>query len=313
MLSTAALRSPSVQWAGPLLLFAGVLCISFAALFVQVSGLPPTAAGLHRMGTASVLLILWAMGSGARPAAVAPPRGVARLAVTLLILAGVAFAFDMAMWNRSILAIGPGMATLIANLQIFLVPVIAGVLGAGWPRRRFWMAALAALFGLALLAVPLGTLDSGLDPTGLMLGLGAAALYSVYIAFLGESSRRWALGPTLTLLVVCSAGALTLGTIQVAELVLDPAASVLARTPSAWLGVAGMSLVCQLGGWGLLLRGIQRVGAAAAGVALVGQSVLATVWDVVLLGRQLSPQELIGGAIVLVSIAAAFSAARTQR
>lgn len=304
--------SPAADWRGPLFLAGGVLCISFAALFVKVSGLPPTAAGLHRMAGSTALLLIYALAARARPATPAPARRTAALALLLMAVGGVAFAGDMAVWNRSILRVGPGMATLLANLQVFIVPLITAAMGGGWPRKRFWLAAAAGLTGLALLALPIGSLGRALDPVGLLFGLAAAATYSVYIAFLGESTRRWALGPPLTLLIVCASGTLALGALQAVELLLDPSARVLARAPEAWLGVAGMVLITQLGGWSLLLRGIQRVGAAAAGVALVGQSVLATLWDVLLLGRQLNAQELTGAAVVLLAIAVGYTAARPR-
>lgn len=303
--------APSDRALAFLALAGGVLCISFAGLFVKLAGLPPTAAGLHRLAGSALLLGIYAGLARPRPAAPAPDRRTARAALLLLALGGAAFAADMALWNRSIQRLGPGLATLLANLQVFIVPLLGALLGRGLPRPAFWGAAALGLGGLALLVAP-GQAAAGLDPVGVGLGIGAALTYSVYISFLGEGTRRWPLGPALTLLTTTAAGALTLALVQGVELALDPAAPVLARTPQAWLGVAGMCLVAQLGGWSLLLRGIARVGPAAAGVVLVGQSVLATAWDALLLGVMPSGRAAIGVGVVLLAIALGFPLAQPR-
>jgi drug/metabolite transporter (DMT)-like permease len=297
--------------AGLLALAGGVLCISFAGLFVKAAGLPPTAAGLHRLAGSALLLGLYVGLARPRPATPAPDQRTARVALLLLALGGAAFAADMALWNRCIQRVGPGAATLLANLQVFIVPLLGAALGRGLPHPAFWGAAALGIGGLALLVVPAGGAPA-LDPLGLALGLGAALTYSVYITFLGEGTRRWALGPPLTLLMTTGAGALTLLAVQGVELAIDPAAPVLARSPQAWLAVAGMCLVAQLGGWSLLLRGIARVGPAAAGVVLVGQSVLATAWDAVLLGALPSGRAAIGVGVVLLAIALGFPLAQPR-
>jgi drug/metabolite transporter (DMT)-like permease len=133
---------------GFLALAGGVLCISFAGLFVKVAALPPTAAGLHRLVGSALLLGLYAAWARPRPAADPVNAQAGRHALVLLALGGAAFAADMALWNRCIHRLGPGIATLLANLQVFLVPLLGAVLGRGLPRAGFWAAAALGLGGL---------------------------------------------------------------------------------------------------------------------------------------------------------------------
>ncbi len=291
----ANLKPTTSEESGLLPLLAGVFCLSFAAAFVKTSGLGPTAAGLHRMGGAFVVLLLALL--------VVRPNLPSRASALWIFIGGLAFACDMAVWNRAIYRLGPGPATLLANLQVFLVPLFGGLLGRPWPRPVFFGAATLAIGGLGLIALPLGGGEWRLDPIGLIQGLGAAASYAVYIVCLEQGSLRGpALHPALSLALVTGAGVLGLGTLQVIELYFDPAAPVLARNTDALLGVLGMVGVVQIGGWTFLLRGIKRAGAAAAGVILVGQSVLAFSWDLLLFGRPVRLLELLGVALVILGI-----------
>ena len=99
--------------------------ISFAAVFVRLADVAPTTSGFYRMVFGSIaLLVLIA----ARPRLHAGfGRGWAGSA-----LIAAFFTADMWFWHRSILFIGPGLSTLLANFQVFVLAAI-GVL---WFRER---------------------------------------------------------------------------------------------------------------------------------------------------------------------------------
>ncbi|MGH8400741.1 MAG: EamA family transporter, partial [Gammaproteobacteria bacterium] len=88
----------------------GAIMISFSAVFVKLVTIPPTASAFYRMLFGGVILLgvlLWR-------------RERLRLnpiAVVMVLLAGLSFAGDLALWHRSILHVGPGIATLLANFQ----------------------------------------------------------------------------------------------------------------------------------------------------------------------------------------------------
>ena len=70
------------------------------------------------------------------------------------IISGVVFAMDLIVWHKSILDVGAGVATLLANTQVFWVAIVsAGLLGEKLP-RKFWLCGLVALLGVAALTLP---------------------------------------------------------------------------------------------------------------------------------------------------------------
>ena len=56
------------------------------------------------------------------------------------------FAIDMMLWNRSIVDVGAGLATVLANIQVVLVPLVAWALLSERPgaQRAVGAAGLAA-------------------------------------------------------------------------------------------------------------------------------------------------------------------------
>jgi len=153
------------------LVTAGAVMISFAAVFVRLADVAPTTSGFYRMLFGSIALLALI--------AVQPRlhRGFARgwLGSTLI---AAFFAADMWFWHRSILFIGPGLATLLANFQVFVLAAI-GVL---WFRERvgvrFATAIALAAGGLWLL---FGQEWSALPPdyrAGVVFGLLTALAYS---------------------------------------------------------------------------------------------------------------------------------------
>ncbi len=94
---------------GILFVLIGAFLISFSPVMVSMSDLQPTVSAFYSVFIGSIFLLLviilnrnlYSNFFSANP---------------YLILAGIFFALDLWFWNRSILYIGPGMSTLIANL-----------------------------------------------------------------------------------------------------------------------------------------------------------------------------------------------------
>src|SRR5579863_5726700 len=97
----------------------GAALISTTSIFVRYAHVAPTVSAFYRVAFGGAMLAVllaarrkWA-DLGWRDAA-------------WLILPAFAFAVDLIMWHRSILLIGPGLATLIGNFQVFVM-AMAGV------------------------------------------------------------------------------------------------------------------------------------------------------------------------------------------
>ncbi|HEY1992507.1 MAG TPA: EamA family transporter, partial [Gammaproteobacteria bacterium] len=95
-------------------LIVGAVMISFSAVFVKLVHVPPTVSGFYRVFFGGVILLAVVLWRHEHPR-------LDRASWIKLLLAGLCFALDLFFWHRSILYVGPGVATLLANFQVFVM------------------------------------------------------------------------------------------------------------------------------------------------------------------------------------------------
>ncbi|HSH28165.1 MAG TPA: DMT family transporter [Wenzhouxiangella sp.] len=274
-----------------LLVLAGAVMLSFAAIFARTSGMPPTASGFYRMvfGTLAFagLLLVWPqMRVGWRD----NWGGSA--------LIGLFFAADIWVWHRAIEYIGPGLSTLLANFQVFVLTAI----GVIWLREhvgpRFAAGLALAMGGLWLL---FGRDWAELPADyriGVILGLLAALAYALYLLSLrGFQIRHGHIRPEARLLQSTFFCALALGTANALE-----GNSFAIPDARAWASLLGLGVVCQVLGWLSITRGMPFLPAGLVGLLLLIQPASAVLWDYIIFGLRLDAWQLTGIALALVGI-----------
>lgn len=270
-------------------LVVGAVVISFAPVFVRAMDTPPTAAAFWRC----------AVGGGALVFIAALQRGRQKLARRTLVfgvLAGLFFALDLAVWHRAIHLIGPGLATLLVNFQVFVLALFGVVFLRERPHPRVLTAIPIAVVGLALIVgVSPGSLSENAR-LGIGLALATSLVYAGYILSL-KRARSDDTSPVLDVGVASVAGAVFLAPIA---FVLDEPLGVMnAREGGLLLAYA---LVPQVIGWVLISSSLAHVTAARVGLILLLQPTLAFVWDISLFDRPFTPREGLGAALALLAV-----------
>ena len=281
-------------------LIAGAIMISFAAVFVRIIEVPPTTSAFYRTLVGGVVLSIAML---ATRAAWKPDR---RLLLTLM-LAGLLFALDLGFWHRSILYLGPGLSTLLANFQVFVL-AIAGVLVFKESLRP------ALLFGILLALVGL-FLIVGLDWSGLadnyrrgvVLGLLTALCYGAYVLTL----RRARTTPGRDF-------SSPIGDVAIASLASAGFLLMFAMANGESLAVPDMreaglllayGLVTQVFGWVLISSSLARLAASRVGLVLLIQPTFAYLWDVLFFSRHIGVLEAAGAMMAITGI---FLGSRTR-
>ena len=104
--------------------------------------------------------------------------------------AGLIVALDLISWQTSIDYIGTGLATLIANLQVILVAVVAWLFLGEEPSPATKLAIPVLLFGVALVSGVGQAGAFGDDPLlGTLFALLAAVLYGTFLLIYRQSNR----------------------------------------------------------------------------------------------------------------------------
>jgi len=271
-----------------LFLIAGIVIISFSAIFVRLAGVSPATTTFFRAAYALPLLAaLWALGRRAdqRPAVMRR-----RAAMAGMILAG-----DLTLWHLAIGDIGAGLSTVVANVQVVIVGLAAWLLYGERPTRLAAVLVPVVFSGVVLIS-GLGRPDAyGVNPPrGVLFSLGAGVSYACFLLVFRSSGRGAAspVGPLTDATLGTAVGALLLGPLA------DPNFSLVPSWPAhGWL--AALALAPQAVGWLFIAAALPRLPALETSVMLLGQPMLTVLWAFLIFGERLSSLQWMGVALVL--------------
>lgn len=273
-------------------LLCGAALISFAPVFVRLTPVSPTDSAFYRTLFGGLMLAAWVLASRA------PVERRSGFALAALIAAGVLFAADLAVWHRSILYVGPGLATLLGNFQVFLLAFVGILFFREKARWELLLAIPMAVIGLGMIV---GFEWASLDEQyrrGILFGLLTAVFYAAYILALRRARAESPAGSIVSDLMIVSlvsAGFLFAGAGLGGEGISIP------DPRSAWL-LAGYALVAQVVGWLLISGSLPHVPASRVGLILLLQPTLAFLWDVLIFARPFGPREAAGAALAIIAI-----------
>jgi drug/metabolite transporter (DMT)-like permease len=272
----------------------GAATIAFSSILVRLSHASPSTAAIFRCAYALPVLGVLALIEDRRLGARSWRERRAGLA------AGVFFAADLLLWHHSIGDVGAGLSTVLANIQVVLVPLVAWALLAERPSRAVLLALPSSLGGVLLISGVLEHAAYGRDPTrGTLFGLGAGVAYVGFILLLrrGGADLRRPAGPlfdaTAVAAVLCVAAGLIIGD-----------AHLVPSWPGAgWL--VTLALTSQVLGWLLIGTSLPRLPAALTSVLLTVQPVGSVALAAVIFGESPSGLQLVGVGLVVAALLAA--------
>jgi drug/metabolite transporter (DMT)-like permease len=292
----SAVVSGVVARLSPLLVLAfGGICISFAAIFVKMLGvnvMGPTAIGFWRAILGAAMLFVWAAAAGRNLI-------MERPVYLWSLLAGFLFFLDLFFWHRSIIYAGAGMATILANIQVFVTAGLSFLVFKEHLSLKFFAAAVAAVVGVVLLiGIGSGIEFSRTYLAGVALGLATGFCYASYIIvmkFAGQHARR----PDFRTLMAWTSlfTAMFLAAASPWE-----EAAFLPPDLYSLLVLVALALVVQTVGWWSITTSLPRLDASRSGLVLLLQPVLATVWGWLFFTERLTPLQLIGAVVTLTAI-----------
>jgi len=269
----------------------GAFCIAFSGLLVRLADVSPTTAAFYRCAYAlpalAVVAAVERRGGAPRP----------RRARLLAALAGLFFAGDLVLWHHAIAAVGAGLATVLGNLQVVVVALLAWLVLHERPGRRLVRAIPVVLAGVTLISGVLGTAAYGDDPAvGVVYGVLTSLCYAGFILVLrqGAGDRSRPAGPLLDATAVAALLLLAYGAVSGD---LDAAPSWPAH---GWL--VALALSSQVVGWLLISLSLPRIPAAATSLVLLLQPVGAVALGALILSERPTLVQLCGVLLVLAGV-----------
>lgn len=274
-----------------LMMLAGASVIGTNSILVRLSGVGPTESAFWRMLFGGAMLL--ALLAGLRRLRWPGLPGLGWLCVP-----AAAFAIDLMLWHRSIEYVGPGLATLLANFQVFLM-VLAGVLLFGERVGKRFIAGLALAFGGTWLLVGRDwSALAGDFRFGVWLGLATGVAYACFNLTLRHAQAKQRVGGTEQALALMSlACAAMLGVAVLAE-----GGSFVIPDSRALLALLALGLTGQVLGWVLIGRALPLLPASLVGLLLLLQPTVSFVLDVLLFDRPTAAWDWVGVAGSLAGI-----------
>lgn len=291
---TGAPRGMSVLGNPRLRLLAGAALISFSPVFVALVSVSSTNSAFYRVAIGGALLAGWLVATGGwrRP----------RAAVFGMLIAGaVAFAADLWFWHQSIRYVGPGLATLLANFQVFVMTAAGFVLLGQRPSAAQLVSIPMALAGLALIVGVDWSVLGAEYRLGVVFGLATAGCYAAYLlCFRHAQSLSRSLPSALPVRELAIVSLASAAMLAAAAGIEGESLAIPSLADAGWL--VAYALFAHIFGWLLIASSLAHVPAALIGLSLLIQPLLSFVWDVLLFDRPVSTTEFAGAALALAAI-----------
>lgn len=298
---SAWLASPLVRLTG------GALLIGASAVFVRLvrDDAPetgPVAVAFWRMLFGGVVLLPLALRGGTIRVAGTRERG-------LIMLAAFIFACDLTVWHASIHRIGPGLATILGNLQAVILALVGLVVFRELGARRVVLSVGCAMIALVMLTAGSWSGGTGEYQAGVLLGLGTALCYSGYLLTLRSfgSGTHARLSPVRRMLLISLACAAFL-----ALFAWIGGESLLLASAESYALMFLYGAFCQGLAWVWISGAMPLVPASVSGLVLLLQPAVSFVSDVLFFGRGVTGLEAGGALLAAAAIWMGSSQARVR-
>jgi len=276
-----------------LALVVGGIAIGASPIFVRLSELGPSATAFWRVALALPVLFLWTGVTDRRERSSArPPSAYGDLLA--LVLAGLFFTGDIALWHWAVGLTSVANSTLLVNLAPVFVALGGWLLFGERFGARFVAGLAVALAGAAMLV----GWDLASDPRNILgdvAALVAAVFYASYILTVYRLRSRFSTGT-----IMVSSGLVT--SVALLPITILSGENLFAVTAYGWAILLGVALLSHAGGQGLITYALAGLPVAFSSVGLLLQPISAAVLAWTILDEALGGWQAVGGVVVLAGI-----------
>ncbi len=296
MSTSSSISSPAgSRWIGAGLIAvsaAGFATLSIFGKFAFAAGLSLTGFLSLRFGGAALLLAIGLLALRGR--AILPGR---RLALILLSLGLFGYAVQASFFFLGLQRIPASLSALLLYAYPFFVALLNWGVNHRRPGRHEWMAMVVATLGVALTVTSQGSGIGAqpIDRLGVFFTLCSAGWYSGYIIISDRYVHR--AGPIISTTWVAAGAAISF--LAVGLITRTWAFELTVTSGAIILGLVLFSTILPIS---TFFAGMARVGPTTASLLSTLEPVFTILLASLLLHERLSPQQVLGGVLVLASV-----------
>ncbi len=289
---------------GVLLVVGGSVAFGLMGLFgrwTEEAGMSPELALLFRFGIAGVALAAWMLVTRR-----SWPRG--RTLLALVGMGAVLYVCESTFFFHALRHIPSGMVSLLLYLYPAMVTLTVWLSGHERPTWKRGLAVAIAMAGMAMVIYPQLSSDSQADPNqrplvGVLLGLGTAFVYSIYILIGGTFTRRAGAVPAATVVILSATAVL--------GLMVFLRGDSFAFSSQGWWGVTGLAIPSTFFAITAILGGLALIGPVRTSTLATVEPLTTAVVGMLYLHERLNAVQWVGGGLIVV--AAILAAQRSVR
>ena len=272
-------------------LYFGAVLISFSPIFVSLVRINPTASAFYRVFIGGIVLTLYLLISKKR-------FDFNKSVWFFLLMASIFFAADLWFWHRSVIYVGPGLGTLLANMQVFIMMMAGIFLYKQIPTKVQLFSVPFAVIGLSMIV---GLDWKELKPNyqaGIIFGLLTAICYSSYLISMRQAQQSKTIIIPIREVAVMS----LIASIILALTAFFENESLVVEDSYDYLLLLIYGVGSHAIGGIMIASALVRVSTTEVGIALLLQPTLSFIWEILFFNRSFSMFESVGVIIVLYSI-----------
>lgn len=272
-------------------LFIGVICISIFPIIVKLNATSGLVSAFYRMAIAALFVVPFAVFTKQL-------KWYDTKTMLMLVLCGICFGSDIAVWNYAIQGSSATQATLLTNLAPVWVGIGSYLFLKTKPVINFWIGTFFALVGMIILIGVEVFIEMSFD-LPFTLGVLSGLLYATYILMSKKVLEKLNIISFMSYSLIVS-------TIFLA--IINYSLKI-PFTGFGWYGWSTLliqGIVCQLIAWLLISYATKNMRATRVSLSLLSQAVLAALLAWYFLDEEITYQMLIGGAIILFGIGITF-------
>ncbi len=272
-------------------LLIGILCISIFPVIVRMNLTSGLISAFYRMAIATVIILPFALYK--------EKLKLENIKMLLpMMVCGILFASDIAVWNISIQNSSATQATLLTNLSPIWVGVFSLLFLSFRPRKSFWLGTLIALIGMTVFVGVDTILNLQLD-FAFFLGVLSGVLYALYILVSKSVLEKLEVITFITYSMIFSTIFLLIINVAFGE-------QFFGFSNKAWISLFVQGIVCQLIAWLLISYSTQKMRATRVSLSLLSQAIFATILAAIFVNEKITSVQMIGSVIILAGIATTF-------
>ena len=209
------------------------------------------------------------------------------------LILGILYTICMVFEMFGLKRVDSGIASLIENMAIVLVPVFVAVLTRTMPKKKTMFCALLAVAGVGFLSVAQSQISGG--GAGILLTISAAVTYAFCIMATEKVSRD---ADPITI------GIVQLGTMGMLSLVISllTGSFGLPQTGNQWSMILMLVFVCSCFGFAFQPLGQKYLPAETAAVFTVVNPLTASILGIAVVGEQVNAVKMVGYALILAAL-----------